>query len=73
MGRGLGTILFDVVIAKARTLKINQLTLLVVEQNTRALAFYRSKHWTETRRYLHTTAGHQTIQMLELALTITPT
>jgi GNAT superfamily N-acetyltransferase len=66
MGKGLGTILFDAVITQARALNITKLTLEVVEQNTRALAFYQSKEWTETRRYWHTTAGHQTIQMLEL-------
>jgi GNAT superfamily N-acetyltransferase len=70
MGKGLGTILFDAVITQARALNITKLTLEVVEQNVRALAFHKSKNWTETRRYLHTTAGHQTIQMLELTLTV---
>jgi ribosomal protein S18 acetylase RimI-like enzyme len=72
MGRGLGTILFDAVITQARALSVTKLTLEVVEQNARALAFYKSKNWTKTRRYLHTTSGHQTIQMLELALSISP-
>jgi GNAT superfamily N-acetyltransferase len=72
MGKGLGTILFDAVIDKARALSITHLSLLVVERNARALAFHYSKGWTETRRYWHTTAGHQTIQMLELALTLDP-
>jgi GNAT superfamily N-acetyltransferase len=72
MGKGLGTILFDAVIELARALSITKFRLQVVERNTRALAFHQSKGWIETRRYSHTTAGQQTIQMLELALTIDP-
>jgi GNAT superfamily N-acetyltransferase len=40
MGKGLGTILFDAVITQARALNITKLTLEVVEQNVRALAFH---------------------------------